>query len=70
MNMIEADIPSKKAYFMEEEICLPLLVLHLAECSYHRSLGKGYAVAYLLEHPSVLYTHPTSQPSLAYSQAS
>lgn len=55
---------------MEEEICLPLLVLHLAECSYHRSLGKGYAVAYLLEHPSVLYTHPTSQPSLAYSQAS
>lgn len=69
--MIKEVIPSKKAYFMEEEIRLPLLVIHLVERpSCRGSLGKGYAVAYLLTHPSVLYIHSTSQPSLTYSQAS
>lgn len=56
---------------MEEEICLPLLMFRFSEGPFVLwEPGKWVAVAYLLGPPSVLYTHPASQPSLAYSQAS
>lgn len=52
---------------MEEEICSSLLMLCLSDrLLFAGSLGEGIDVAYLLGQPSVLYTSPTSQPSLGH----